>query len=163
MKARMAMVTERCFSSKRDWMRFEFEIGTLNHCWTKEDIAVKSISFGTTSREKLAGFVNPWSVLTKPVYYSWIELLYKMCFVEDKKLLETREGTAQDPGPGRQCECCCILKLIFWQAKSKFFFFFFLETWWIIKIVVRCIWRCKKFKFCRWEISSLLVTWRVWW
>lgn len=59
------------------------------------------------SREKLAVFVNPWFVLTKPVYYSWIELLYKICFVDDKKLLEIREGIAQDPGPltSRQCEC----------------------------------------------------------
>lgn len=32
-------------------MRLEFETGKLNHCWTKEDISVKSISFGTRSRE----------------------------------------------------------------------------------------------------------------
>lgn len=83
------------------------------------------------SREKLAVFVNPWFVLTKPVYFSWIELLYKMCFVEDIKLLEIREGTAQDPCPltSRQCESCCILKLIFWQAKSKMIYFLLLEIY----------------------------------
>lgn len=76
-------------------MRFGFDIGKLNHCWTKEDLAIKSISFGTMSREKLAVFVNSWFVLTKTVYYSWIELLYKICFVDDIKLLEIKEGTAR--------------------------------------------------------------------
>lgn len=107
-------------------MSFEFEIGKSNYCWSREDIAVKSICFRTMSREKLAVFVNPWFVLTKPVYYRRIELLYRMCFVDDKKFFEMREGTAQDPGllTSRQFGCSCVLKLIFWQAKRKMIYFF---------------------------------------
>jgi len=82
------------------------------------------------SIEKLAVFVNPWFVSTKPVYYRWIELLYRIFIVDNKKLFEIREGTAQE-GPhvvkSRQFGCCCAFRLIFWQAKRKMIFFL-LET-----------------------------------
>lgn len=49
-------------------------------------------------------------MLTKPVYYRRIELLHRLCFVDDKKLFEIREGIAQDPGllTRRQFGCFCV-------------------------------------------------------
>lgn len=91
-RQKWAMVTEKCLSSKIEWMMgFAFEIRKLNHCWSREDIAVKSICFGSMSREKMAVFVNLWLVLTKPVYCRWIELLYRMCCGDDKISLRSEE------------------------------------------------------------------------